>query len=229
MIVVLTLVQISEALATGKDCFLDDESWRHIQVINNSSPLIPKNGALYHEGLNYFARVPGLTWKARASDYQHDLKELLALQSAAAQLRSDMMAWYIRAGVASKRSLRSLTQHEADEWTAPTTEYHYDDPITASFTVNYCSYLILINNVLDKLADVYSYGVENKALATEITLSASYCSKTGFCGVQAIILALPIALTALSPEESASVRKWIESFDESKKPIKLWSTILEER
>ena len=220
-------MQISEALVSRKSCFLDDEGWRQIQSAESNSALMPKNSALYHEGLNYFATVPGLLQKANALDPEIDPERAMIIRLAADQLRTDMMAWYARVGVVSKRSLQSTKSD--DNWSVLPVEYVYDDSITASFAVNYSAYLILINNLLDELAGSASHSEENKALATEISLSASYCSKIGFCGTQAMSLALPVALIALPQKDLVGVRKWIDFFKQSNQSTKLWATILEKK
>ena len=135
-----------------------------------------------------------------------------------------MLDWYIRAGIASKRSLCFLSKGTREE----VAYYHYDTSTTASFAVNYCAYLILVNNALDVLSGFRSHEDANVDLAGEISLSAMYCFETGFCGAQALMQAVPIAMMAVARGHPTyeELRKWMKRLDESEIAIK-WNAEFE--
>lgn len=122
-----------------------------------------------------------------------------------------MLDWYIRAGIASKRSLRVVSDEAGKE----VAYYHYNTSTTASFAVNYCAYLILVNKGLDLVSGFCSHESANRDLAVEIGLSAMYCFETGFCGAQALMQAVPIALTAVPRGDAmeGELRRWRERLD----------------
>lgn len=100
--------------------------------------------------------------------------------------------------------------------------YLYNTSTTASFAVNYCAYLILVNKALDLLSGFPSHEGANVDLAVEISLSATYCFETGFCGAQALMQAVPIAMTAVPRGHPMGevLRKWMKRLDESEIAIK---------
>ena len=210
---------------TDQNCFLEHESWRNLQLIDYDRDDIPTDCVLHHEGLNYFAQVPGIVRRIKGLKYSggsgHPDSQIL--QSTASQLRSNMLDWYIKKGIVSKRTLQTLSIDS----NTPTSYYHYDSSTTASFAVNHCAFLILINKSLDLLSGFSSHHDANRDLATEISLSARYCLNTGFCGTQALMQALPIALTAV-PEghpTHESLQKWLKLLNETNLAIK-WNANL---
>jgi hypothetical protein len=199
-----------------------------MQLVDQGSRATRTDIPPYHEGLNHFARVPGLVRRARAlADPVHrDLSESRNLQSAASRLRLEMLDWYIRTGIASKRSLQNTSSNRSDV----TSYYHYDNSTTASFAVHHSAYLILVNNILDLLSGYCSHRDANTDLASQISLSASYNFRTGFCGAQALTVALPIALTAVPRDHPLyeDILKWLERLDDSNMAIKWNATLSEE-
>jgi hypothetical protein len=198
-----------------------------VQLLDQHLNATPTNAFPCHEGLNHFAQVPGLVRKARAliDPVNLDRLESQNLQATASQLRQEMLDWYIRAGVTSKRSLLNTSTNTSDE----RPYYHYDGSTTASFAVSHYAYLILINNVLDLLSGYRSHRDANTDLASQICLSASYNFRTGFCGAQALMLALPIALTTVPQHHPIyeEIQRWLGRLDSSKMAIK-WNATLSE-
>lgn len=190
-----------------------------MQLVDQTSQLIPSNVIPHHTGMNLFARAPGLVQQSRALKYPVDLEDptVQSLRSRTSQLRSEMLDWYTKAGIAMKRVLRV----EPSNPNHGRPYYHYDGSISASFAVNYCAYLILLNNILDLVSGYCSHKDANKDLATDISLSASYCFSAGFCGSQAMMLTLPIALTALSEKDPVyeHVQECLRSIDDPSLPL----------
>ncbi|KAH8728279.1 hypothetical protein GQ44DRAFT_702087 [Phaeosphaeriaceae sp. PMI808] len=190
---------IAEALLTGEACFLEDKAWKGVQFAATDSPLAPENFEFFHEGLNYFASVPGLLQRARSCQEQNEVEQF-SISSEAINLRTNIMYWHQGLEYASKEPLRCISVTETSLHNIGG-NYEYRDTMTATFTVNYCANLILINQALDWLNHTTLYVEENNVLAKDIANSTAYCSKSGFCGIQAIALALPIALTAAAKQD----------------------------
>ena len=180
----------------------------------------PTNTFPHHEGLNYFAQVPGLVQKSRALPYpiDKDCADARMLHLKASQLRSKLLDWHIRANIVSKRSLHKPPKDASDQ----NPYYHYDSSTTASFAVNYCTFMILINQILDLLSGFNSHEDANEDLVENIVLSALYCSNTGFCSTQALMQALPIALNAVPQNNPArnDIQRWLKRLSESRISIK---------
>lgn len=124
----------------------------------------------------------------------------------------------MRANIVSKRYLQTPPKDASDQ----SSYYHYDSSSTASFAVNYCSFMILINQILDSLSGFNSHKEANEDLVQNISLSALYCSNTGFCSTQALMQALPIALSAVPRDHPAcsDIQKWLKRLRESNISIK---------
>jgi hypothetical protein len=84
-----------------------------------------------------------------------------------------------------------------------------------------------LNNVIDSLTNSAYYREENIALSKDICLSVAYCSKAGFCGVQAMAFALPVALLMTPPRYVSWIQRQIKYFEEIKRSYKLQSSILD--
>lgn len=190
------------------------------------SPLIPPNHILLHEGLRYFASIPGLLQSVKSSKENNANLARSPISSYAKQIRLQMMSWYRRLETTSEQPPRKLLT-PAKSYHILEGGYSFRDPITAAFMVNYCAYLILINQSLDLLARTMLYSEENQRLARDIGMATFYCSKAGFCGAQAMALTLPIALTAASEQDVGWIQECMRIFTDLGHTLVLRSTIKE--
>jgi hypothetical protein len=213
----------------GEECFLDDCNWQQVQVQGNDSVLMPSNSATYHEGLNLFASVPGLLKKFNSLGTKEPSANRAYIISTAESLRSKMIDWYERLQSESKGWTRRLLLTSPNQRTTFPSVYEYKDIITATFIVHYSAHLVRINKLLESTQDFSSYQMESVTLSKDICLSVAYCAQAGFCGVQAMLYALPIALTTLSEQYADWIRQQIRVFEELQESSKLRSSILEKK
>ena len=225
---ILTLIQISKAMATGEACFLDDEHWNEVTFLSKSSALIPDNFRIYHEGLSYFARIPGLL--ARKSSLDNSSVAVRQLTDSTSHVRLGMIDWYNRLQHESEQPLRIASRIASDEVAGDETIYDYKDIMAAAFTVNYSAYRIMVNSLLDSLTQTSTNREESITLAVDICRSATYCSRGGFCGSQAMLFALPVALSILPQEFSSDIKRWIYSYESLEESRRLrWFDTSEDR
>lgn len=134
---------------------------------------------MYHEIFNYFAIVPGLL-KCFAP----------GSEAKAFDLRRQMQKWYINYTTA-EGGKRKPAVPQSREKTGD--GYVFYDTLSATTIVAYYAYLILLNQAIDAYYGTHEYDQENDKLAVALYKSADYCGQAGYCGIQTIRLALPIA------------------------------------
>ncbi|ORY00298.1 hypothetical protein BCR34DRAFT_114221 [Clohesyomyces aquaticus] len=217
---------ISQAVATGTGCFLDGDEWKNIRVHDTNFPLMPRNYDIYHEGLNYFANIPGLmkNFKRRSSG---DLSVHHALiYSEAKNVRSAMVEWFAKLQSNARLPIRILLPLPPGPHIIFPSIYEYRDIVTATFVVNYSAYLLQVNNMLDSLENSNHYLADNISLSKDICMSAAYCSRGGFCGTQAMAHALPLALSALPECYAGWIQRQINVFERVRESFTLRSAFL---
>lgn len=212
----------------GTSCFLDDDIWRSIDIENDKSPLMPPNSSAFHKGLNHFTKIPGL---------MKDFKDLrdgdaplrhASVYREAKKARSNMMAWFEKLQQDSPVPMRALFELPPESHVPFSSVYEYKDIMTATFAIFYSAYLIQLNNMLDSMDGSEAHLAENVALSHDICMSASYCAKGGFCGVQAMTFALPLALAPLPETYRVWAQLQINYFESMKESYTLRSAILDD-
>lgn len=203
------VMQISHALHSEARCFLEDGSWQAIPDGLIDFPLLPSAADLYHTIFRYFAMIPGLIKRFRdLSDAkcQIQVDELL---SKTATLCHNMRKWYdaftssqdgrMAPSLCSKQPISTSMLPFQDA-------YVYFDVASASIITTYCAYRILLQREVDAVMPG-TYTDENIELAETICKSIDYLSNAGYCGMQTMRLALPIA-QSIAP---AKYQAWITS------------------
>jgi hypothetical protein len=213
-------------MVTEEECFLDDDAWRNLSVESSGSPFIPESSEHFQDGLNHFARVPGLLKQARriSEGRSPDLFDFL---SEAASLRTILITWFDKLKLASGR-VKKVIEVPLNGKKMFAARLVYKDMMTASFAVTYCAYMIRLNSAIDNLQEVALYSEDNAQLAFCICMSTEYCSHGGFCGAQTLCAALPVASTVLPAEYSGWIDKWIKKVGDIETSLKLETQLLEQ-
>jgi hypothetical protein len=189
---------------------------------------MPANSSTYHEGLNHFAKIPGIAEKFKRLNNGDPSVHHSDLFSEAEKARLNLMEWFKKLQSDFGQPIRELSPIPPLPHTPFPLIYEYRDIITAAFVVNYSAYLLQINSLLDSLGNSDHHLGENIALAEDICMSAVYCSRGGFCGTQAMAFALPLALSALPERYTNWTQHQINAFESVQKSFTLRSTILDE-
>ena len=202
-------------MLTGKRCFFDDKEWHNIQIDDSGFPLMPENHGVYLEGLNHFARKPGVIerlQRVKHTETSDDIAHVcLEAEIEAETVRSDMIEWFEKLQSMPGPPMRILLRSAADTNSSSQSVYEYEGMMSATFAVNYAAYLIKL-----------------MTLAEDICLSVAYCSRGGFCGNQAIAFALPLALSALPKRCGSWVQQQIKLLERIQESSALRSAMLED-
>ena len=215
LLVANAFIQISEALASGKRCFLDAVDWRSVPDGLIEFPLLPSSPELYHAIFGYFAAIPGLLSKATGLSGDSDERLRLSLLRCAETLREDILQWFQRY-ISVQGGMRApvLANPPPDLEDYPFhSAWVYCDVLSASILTVCYAYLIVLNrDCLDRLRPNAIRAKESLEMALAICMSVDYCSRSGYCGAQTMKFALPIALSVLSAEYSGWAQAWLDRF-----------------
>jgi hypothetical protein len=212
-------------MITEEECFLDDDSWRNLRIESSLFPLMPESSEHFEEGLNHFAAIPGLLKRAKLIS-QGCSSGLIEVLSDAQKLRENLINWVGHLNLASRQT-RNASIILSLGLGSVTKQFIYKDMMTASFTVNYCAYLIRLNSAVDSLHKVPMYAEDNVKLALCICMSTEYCSHGGFCGTQTLYAALPLARSVLPAQYSPWISEWIAKIEGISSSLKLQTHLLE--
>ena len=215
LLVANALTQVSEALASGKRCFLDAEDWRSVPDGLIEFPLLPSSPELYHAIFGHFAAIPGLLGKCARLGDDRDESLCLSLPSSAETLREDIMQWfqrYISEQGGLRAPLLENPSHAVEAYPFHSA-WVYTDVLSASILTVCYAYLIVLNkDCLDRLQPNPNRAKETLEMALAICMSVDYCSRSGYCGAQTMKFALPIALSVLPAEYRGWAQAWLERF-----------------
>lgn len=213
---------------TGRRCFLEEDEWQSIDVDDFNFPLMPANSNIYHEGLNHFATIPGIIERCQRFRDGDTSVDFDCICSEAKIVRSNMMRWFNKLQSEFRLPIRVLLPSPTDLHSPMPAMYEYCDIITATFAVNYSAYLVKLNTLFSSLGCTDHDADKNTKLSEDICMSVAYCSRGGFCGVQAIAFALPLALSTLPEHYSDWIREQINLLESIQESLTLRSAMLDD-
>jgi hypothetical protein len=212
----MVTMQISEALASRKPCFLDADEWRSIPDGLIEFPLLPERPELYHAAFACFAAVPGLLVRVNQMGSHIPETERLSILSAAYALRHDMLMWYhsfISADGGVREPVKGIPHSGSPHYPFQFVYVYKDVASATMITANY-AYLLLLSrdciNHLEPEPDSNREAVDVE-IAQEICMSTEYCLRSGYCGAQTLKFALPVAHGILPSELRRWSEKWIDT------------------
>jgi hypothetical protein len=175
---------------------------------------------MYHAIFGHFAAIPGLLNSVRLLTNETPKMNRLFILSRAQALRKSFDQWYYR-----------YTSDDIDVGNpcfvnvSPVpyncifnSIYVYRDVVSATVITTYYAYLIILNRTINRLEPSTSHAKENNQLGKAICMSVDYCSNSGYCGIQTLRFALPIAREVLPVEYDGWISLWMEQILETPKP-----------
>ena len=141
-------------------------------------------------------------------------EERFSILSEAGALRERMQNWYVEFTSREGGIRNPILVNPVPSWADDLfpSLYVYSDVLSATTITTYYSYLVVLNKTMDSLQPDVSYAIENLDHAQAICMSVDYCSHAGYCGAQAMRIALPFARSALPQQYDAWTNGWIEKF-----------------
>lgn len=201
-------------------CFLDTEDWQSIPDGLIEFPLLPNNPEMYHAIFGHFAAIPGLLNRVKllTSDTPQSIR--LSIFSSAQTLRKSFDRWYYQytSGDIDIGNPCFVNVSPVPYDCPFNSIYVYRDVVSATVITTYYAYLIILNRTINSLEPNTSHTTENNQLGRAICMSVDYCSSSGYCGIQTLRFALPIAREVLPVEYNDWISLWMEKILDIPKP-----------
>lgn len=177
---------------------------------------------MYHTIFGHFAAIPGLLSRVRLLTNETPRTKRLSMLSSAQKLRKNFDRWYYRyTSDGIDIGNPCFVNVSPVPYDCPFNSiYVYRDVVSATVITTYYAYLIILNRTINRLEPSTSHAGENSQLGRAICMSVDYCSSSGYCGIQTLRFALPIARETLPVEYDGWVSLWMEKiFDTPKTSI----------
>jgi hypothetical protein len=215
-------------MAKGTECFLADEEWRTISPQSSSLTLAPDSFVTSNDMLNLFARVPGLLQRTKQLYSGGTAASWPVLLDEAVAIRMELMLCYNE--YTSYRGSEAPAWYEVpsgSEASILPTIIVYPDVSAGTLIPTYYGALIQVNRAIDTIRQSNEHAEENLELAKKICMSADFCWKSGYCGLQTMKGALPVAASILPYRYHVFIKDWESRFQALDEGSRMRATFLE--